>query len=98
MAYLAIVGLLNLILVHFDLQFVLVTHLHQRLSQLAFKVLLVAIVQLNHTRLMTSLCLPQFLLEDYQQNPFHSQLQKHVLQVDADVIKGKKEVENGQGV
>ena len=58
MVYLGIVGLLNLIFVHFDLQFVLATHVHQRLGQLAFKVLLVAIVQLNHTGLMTPLYLP----------------------------------------
>lgn len=58
MAYLGIVGLLYLILVHFDLQFVLVTHLHQRLRQLAFKVLLVPVIQLHHTRLMAPLCLP----------------------------------------
>lgn len=58
MVYLGIVGLLYLILVHFDLQFVLVTHLHQRLRQLAFKVLLVPVIQLHHTRLMAPLCLP----------------------------------------
>lgn len=61
MVYLGIVGLLNLILVHLDLQFVLATHLYQRLRQLAFKILLVPIVQFNHARLMTTLCLPQFL-------------------------------------
>ncbi len=66
MIYLGVVGLLNLILVHFDLQFVLVTHFHQRLRQLAFKVLLVAIVQLDHSRLMAPLYLPQFLLENHQ--------------------------------
>lgn len=64
--YLGIVGLLNLILVHFDLQLMLVAHLHQRLCQFAFKLLLVAIVQLNHTRLMAPLHLPQFLLEKHQ--------------------------------
>lgn len=61
MVYLAIVGFLNLLLVHFDLQFMLVAHLHQCFGQLAFKILLVAIVQLHHTRLMAPLCLPQFL-------------------------------------
>lgn len=74
MVYLGIVGLLNVILVHFDLHLMLVAHLHQRLRQLAFKILLVAIVQLHHTRLMTPFCLPQFLLENYQNH----QLQMHV--------------------
>lgn len=64
--YLGIVGLLNLILVHFDLQLMLVAHLYQRLCQLALKLLLVAIVQLNHARLVAPLHLPQFLLEKHQ--------------------------------
>lgn len=40
----------------------LAAHLHQRLRQLALKLLLVAVVQLDHARLMAPLHLPQFLL------------------------------------
>ena len=62
MVYLGVVGLLKLLLVHFDLHVMLVAHLHQRLRQLAFKVLLVARIQLDHTRLVAPLNLSQFLL------------------------------------
>lgn len=65
MVYLSIVGLLNLILVHLNLQFMLATHLSQSLRQLALIVLLVTVVQFNHTRFMASFCLPQLLLEKY---------------------------------
>lgn len=64
--------LLDLLLVHFDLQFVLVAHLHQRLRQFALKVLLVPVVQLNHTRLVAPLYLPQFLLDSRQDKSYQS--------------------------
>lgn len=60
--YLGVIRLLDLILVHLDLQLVLVPHLHQCLRQLALKILLVATVQLNHARLVAPLHFPQFLL------------------------------------
>ena len=90
MVYLGVVGLLNLIFVHFDLQFVLTTHVRQRIGQLAFKILLAATVHLNHARLVTPLCLPQFLLENYKNNFTHNYEHMFVCfnkQVDADVIK-----------
>ena len=59
--YLRVVGLLQLILVHLDLELVLRPHLHQRLRQLALKVLLEAVVHLHHAGLVASLGLPQFL-------------------------------------
>lgn len=61
MLYLGVVGLLKLILVHLDLQLMLVTHLHQSLSQLALKVFLVAAVQFYHSRLMAPFDLPELL-------------------------------------
>lgn len=67
MVYLGVVGLLDLILVHFNLQLMLVAHIRQCLGQFAFKLLLVAIIQFNHAGLMTPLCLPQLLLKIYQQ-------------------------------
>lgn len=60
--YLGVICLLNLFLVHLDLQLVLVPHLYQCLRQLALELLLVAIVQLDHARLVAALHLPQFLL------------------------------------
>lgn len=67
MVYLGVVGLLDLILVHFNLQLMLVAHIRQCLGQFAFKLLLVAIIQFNHAGLMTPLYLPQLLLKIYQQ-------------------------------
>lgn len=67
--YLGVVGLLKLILVHLDLQLMLVAHLHQSLCQLALKVLLVAVVQFHHAGLVAPFDLPQLLWGGFQTSP-----------------------------
>ena len=61
--YLGVVGLLQLVLVHLDLELVLGPHLRQGVRQLALKVLLEPVVHLHHAGLVPPLRLPQ-LLED----------------------------------
>lgn len=59
--YLGVVGLLQFLLVEFHLKFMLASHLHQSISQFAFKVLLVAVVQLHHAGLVAPLEIAQLL-------------------------------------